>query len=116
MKITFRQLHLFLTLVETGSVSRAARTLHITQPTASMQLKDMAQAVGLPLYEVIGKKIHLTDVGQELAATARSIFLSWESFEQRADEFKGLARGKLRIAVVSTCTSETCAVMSTTNE
>jgi DNA-binding transcriptional LysR family regulator len=102
MNITFRQLRLFLALAESGSVSQAARSLHITQPTASMQLKEVAQSVGLPLYEVIGKKIHLTDVGQELAATARAISLSWESFEQQVDEIKGLSRGKLRIAVVST--------------
>ena len=70
MNVTFRQLRLFLALAETGSVSGAAKVLHVTQPTASMQLKEISQAVGLPLYEVIGKKVHLTDVGQELAATA----------------------------------------------
>ena len=73
MNITFRQLRLFLALAETGSVSAAARAMHVTQPTASMQLKDMAQAVGVPLHELVGKKIYLTDVGRELAATARAI-------------------------------------------
>ena len=102
MNITFRQLRLFQALADTGSVSGAARALHVTQPTASMQLKEVAQAVGLPLYEVIGKKVHLTDVGRELAATARSIALSWEAFEQGVDAVKGLSRGKLRVAVVST--------------
>jgi len=56
MNITFRQLRLFLALAETGSVSAAAKVMHVTQPTASMQLKDMAVAVGLPLYELVGKK------------------------------------------------------------
>ena len=102
MNVTFRQLRLFLALAETGSVSGAAKVLHVTQPTASMQLKEISQAVGLPLYEVIGKKVHLTDVGHELAATARAISATWESFEQGVDAVKGLARGKLRIAVVST--------------
>ena len=102
MNVTFRQLRLFLALAETGSVSGAAKVLHVTQPTASMQLKEISQAVGLPLYEVIGKKVHLTDVGQELAATARAISATWESFEQGVDAVKGLSRGKLRIAVVST--------------
>ena len=71
MNITFRQLKLFLALAETGSVSAAARAMHVTQPTASMQLKEVTQSVGIPLFEVISKKVHLTDMGQELAQTAR---------------------------------------------
>lgn len=102
MNITFRQLRLFLALAETGSVSGAARALHVTQPTASMQLKDMSEAVGLPLYEVVAKKVYLTDIGQELAKTARAIAQSWDAFEQEADGARGLTRGKLRVAVVST--------------
>lgn len=102
MNITFRQLRLFLALADTGSVSAAAKAMHVTQPTASMQLKEVTQNVGLPLYEVIGKKVHLTDVGKELASTARAMTLSWESFEQSVDAVKGLSRGKLRVAVVST--------------
>ena len=102
MNITFRQLRLFLALVDTGSVSAAARAMHVTQPTASMQLKEVSLAVGLPLYEVIGKKVHLTELGKELATTARAMVLEWQAFEQTVDELKGLSRGKLRIAVVST--------------
>ncbi|MGB4347403.1 MAG: LysR family transcriptional regulator [Burkholderiaceae bacterium] len=102
MNITFRQLRLFLALADTGSVSAAAKAMHVTQPTASMQLKEVTQSVGLPLYEFIGKKIYLTDVGKELAATARSVAQSWDSFEQSVDGMKGLSRGKLRVAVVST--------------
>ena len=102
MNVTFRQLRLFLALAESGSVSAAARAMHVTQPTASMQLKEITQSVGLPLYEVIGKKIHLTEVGRELASTARAMTLSWEVFEQHVDAIQGLSRGKLRIAVVST--------------
>ncbi len=102
MNVTFRQMRLFQALAETGSVSAAARALHVTQPTASMQLKEVSQAIGLPLYEVIGKKVHLTEVGKELATTAREMILNWELFEQRVDQLKGLSRGKLRVAVVST--------------
>ena len=102
MNVTFRQLRLFLALADTGSVSGAARVMHVTQPTASMQLKEVSQAVGQPLYEVIGKRLFLTDAGRDLAATARSMLLTWESFEQGADALKGLSRGKLRVAVVST--------------
>jgi DNA-binding transcriptional LysR family regulator len=102
MNITFRQLKLFLALSETGSVSAAARVMHVTQPTASMQLKEVTQAIGVPLYEVISKKVHLTDVGRELAHTAREMVQTWDAFEQGVDGVKGLTRGKLRVAVVST--------------
>ena len=102
MNITFRQLKLFLALSETGSVSAAARVMHVTQPTASMQLKEVTQAIGVPLYEGISKKIHLTDVGRELAHTARDMVQTWAAFEQGVVGIKGFARGKLRVAVVST--------------
>ena len=102
MNITFRQLRLFLALADTGSVSRAARECHVTQPTASMQLTEVADAVGVPLYEVISRRVHLTDAGRDLARTARAMVDEWAAFGQRIDATKGLTRGKLRVAVVST--------------
>ncbi len=102
MNVTFRQLRLFLALADTGSVSRAARECHVTQPTASMQLKEVSNSVGVPLYEVISRQVHLTDAGRDLARTARSIADDWAAFEQGIDATKGLTRGKLRVAVVST--------------
>ena len=102
MNITFRQLRLVLALSETGSVSAAAKMMHVTQPTASMQLKEVALSVGLPIFEVIGKKVYMTDVGKELATTARTVAQAWDTFEQGVDAIKGLSKGKLRVAVVST--------------
>jgi len=102
MNVTFRQLRLFLALADTGSVSAAARLLHVTQPTASMQLREIADSVGLPLYEVISRRVHLTEAGRELARTARAIAGEWELFGQKIDAMKGLTRGRLRVAVVST--------------
>lgn len=102
MNITFRQLRLFLALANTGSVSAAARSVHVTQPTASMQLKEITEAVGLPLYEVVSRKVHLTQMGQELATTARAISNEWETFEQKANGLKGFTRGQLKVAIVST--------------
>ena len=102
MNVTFRQLRLFLALAETGSVSAAARATHVTQPTASMQLRQVSESLGVSLYEVIAKKVHLTDAGRELASTARAIANEWGALEQRMDSTKGLTRGKLKVAVVST--------------
>ena len=102
MNISFRQLRLVLALAETGSVSGAARMMHVTQPTASMQLKDVADAIGLPIFEVVGRKVYMTEVGIELARTARAVGAEWDGFEQRVDALKGYTRGKLRVALVST--------------
>ena len=63
MNITFRQLRLFLALEQTESVTKAARMMHITQPTASMQLKEMTENIGSPLFEVISKKNSFNRIG-----------------------------------------------------
>lgn len=102
MYATFRQLRLFLALAETGSVSGAARVMHVTQPTASMQLREVTNAIGLPLYEVVSRRVRLTDAGRELARTARAMVAEWDAFGQTVDGLKGLTRGRLRVAVVST--------------
>ncbi|NBS48433.1 MAG: LysR family transcriptional regulator, partial [Betaproteobacteria bacterium] len=102
MNVTFRQLRLFLALAETGSVSGAARAMHVTQPTASMQLREITESVGLPLYEVVSRRVHLTEAGLQLAATARAVAGEWEAFRQNIDAMRGLTRGRLRVAVVST--------------
>ncbi len=102
MRATLRQLRLFLALAETGSVSAAARAMHVTQPTASMQLRELTDSVGLPLYEVVSRRVHLTDAGRDLAETVRRMTGEWDDFAQRIDARKGLTRGRLSIAVVST--------------
>jgi DNA-binding transcriptional LysR family regulator len=102
MNITFKQLRLFLALEQTESVTKAARKMHITQPTASMQLKEITENIGSPLFEVISKKIHLTALGKEFAKTAREMTDCWEAFEQHVTQMKGLTKGRLRVAVVST--------------
>ncbi len=102
MNTTFRQLRLFLALAEHGSVTGAAKACHVTQPTVSMQLRELADAVGLPLYEQIGKRLHLTEAGEALAETARAMLDEWIKFEQAINAMKGLEQGRLRVALVST--------------
>lgn len=67
-----------------------------------MQLKELAEHVGLPLYEVIGRRVFLTEAGRLLQQTARNMQQEWEAFRQRVDKLQGLQRGRLRVAVVST--------------
>lgn len=102
MNATFRQLRLFLAFAEHLSVTAAARACHVTQPTASMQLRELADAVGMPLYEQVGKRLFLTAAGEALARTARAMTDEWTAFEQHIDAVKGVTRGRLRVSVVST--------------
>ena len=105
MHTTNRQLQLFLALVEHGGVTAAARACHVTQPTVSMQIKDLTESVGLRLFEQIGKRMHLTAAGEALAEHARNIANEWAAFEQKIAGFKGMTQGRLRVAVVSTAES-----------
>jgi DNA-binding transcriptional LysR family regulator len=102
MNATFRQLRLFLAFAEHLSVTAAARACHVTQPTASMQLRELSEGVGMPLYEQVGKRLYLTATGEALARTARAMMDEWAAFEQQVDGMKGMTRGRLRISVVST--------------
>jgi DNA-binding transcriptional LysR family regulator len=102
MNATLRQLRLFAALAEHKSVTAAAKACHVTQPTVSMQLKDLTNAVGLALYERIDGRIHLTQAGEDLLRTARAMSDEWATFVQRIDAMKGLTRGRLRVALVST--------------
>ena len=102
MHVTFRQLKLFLAVAEQRSITAAARACHVTQPTVSMQLKELSESIGLPLYEVVGKRLDLTPAGEALALSARAMVEEWATFEQQNDAMKGLTRGRLRVAVVST--------------
>lgn len=101
-KSTLRQLELFEAIGRLGSFSRTAEELFLTQPTVSMQIKKLSDSVGLPLFEQVGKKIYLTDIGQELYKTCRSISGHIDNFEMIAAEMKGLKTGKFRLAVVTT--------------
>jgi len=99
---TFRQLEVFEAIARLGSFTRAAEELFLSQPTISMQAKKLAETVGLPLFEQIGKKVFLTDAGRELHKTCREIFKHLSHFEMTAADLKGLKQGTLRLAVVTT--------------
>ncbi|MFO1327879.1 MAG: LysR family transcriptional regulator [Rubrivivax sp.] len=102
MRATLRQLRLLKALADTGSVTGAAQACHVTQPTVSMQLRELADSVGLPLYEQVGRRLHLTAAGQAVLATARAMLDEWESLEQRIAAMKGIEQGRLRVSIAST--------------
>jgi DNA-binding transcriptional LysR family regulator len=102
MNFTLHQLQVFLKVVERDSVTEAAVDLHLTQPAVSSQLKQLQNQVGLPLTEVIGRRIHITDTGREFAELAKEIIQKTEELGERMSSKKGSVSGKLKLTVVST--------------
>lgn len=102
MHLTLRQLDIFEAVARHLSVSRAAAELHLTQPAVSMQVKQLEQQVGLPLLEQLGKKLHLTPAGEELRQHARRIAGQVDDLRSAMSALRGLDRGSLQLAVVST--------------
>jgi len=99
---TFRQLEIFEAIARLGSFTRAAEELHLTQPTVSMQMKKLCDAVGAPLVEQMGKRVYLTDAGRERAQSAREIFGILDRYEMSVAEQQGLKQGRLRLMVITT--------------
>lgn len=102
MNLTFRQLKVFDAVARHLSFTRAAAELHLTQPAVSMQIKQLEDTVGLPLFEQLGKKIYLTEAGREFYHYSRSIAQELTEAKQVLDELKGIKRGRLTIAVATT--------------
>lgn len=100
--VTLRQLQVFSSVARHLSHSRAAEELHLSQPAVSMQIKQLEENVGLPLFEQVGKQIHLTEAGQEMLHYSLNISQQLEEMSAVFSEMKGLERGKLNISVVST--------------
>ena len=99
---TLHQLKVFEAVARHNSFTRAAEELFLTQPTVSMQVKQLSKAVGLPLFEQVGKRLFLTDAGKELYTTCQEIFDRLTQFEVAIADMKGLKQGSLRLAVVTT--------------
>ncbi|MCP6760954.1 MAG: LysR substrate-binding domain-containing protein [Fischerella sp. CENA71] len=99
---TLHQLKVFEAAARHGSFTRAAEELFLTQPTVSMQIKQLTKSVGLPLFEQVGKRLYLTEAGRELYATCRQIFETIAQFEMKVADLKGLKQGQLRLAVITT--------------
>ncbi|HBK89634.1 MAG TPA: LysR family transcriptional regulator [Cyclobacteriaceae bacterium] len=102
MNYTLNQLRIFQKIAETQSVTKAAEQLHLTQPAVSIQLKHLQAQFDIPLTEVVGRKIHITDFGWEIARAAESILDQAMLINQKTHAFKGRLTGRLKISTVST--------------
>lgn len=102
MKITFRQLTVFDAVARHLSFTRASEELYLSQPAVSMQVKQMESAIGLPLFETLGKRIHLTEAGEVMHGYAAKIAEQLAEAQQALDEIKGVEGGRLRVTVATT--------------
>lgn len=98
---TLRQLKVFEAVARHLSHTRAAAELHLSQPAVSMQVKQLEETAGLPLFEQLGKKLYLTEAGQEMHRCARGVLQQLQDTESALEEMRGLHRGRLVISMVS---------------
>ncbi|MDZ7751768.1 MAG: LysR substrate-binding domain-containing protein [Gammaproteobacteria bacterium] len=102
MHCTLRQLDVFQAVARHLSFTRAAAELHLSQPAVSMQVKQLEANIDAPLFEQLGKRLYLTEVGRELFRYSRNISQQLEEADQVINEVKGTAGGRLKVAVAST--------------
>lgn len=102
MNYTLNQLQIFLKIVQTQSVTKASEELHLTQPAVSIQLRNFQDQFEIPLTEVIGRKIYITDFGYEIAEAAENIINQVQAINYKTMAYKGQLSGKLKISIVST--------------
>ncbi len=98
---TLRQLKVFEAVARNLSFSRAAEELHLTQPAVSTQVRKLEEHAGLPLFEQLGKKIHLTAPGVEMLRSSRAIIQQFKEVEDTMTQFKGVSGGRLNVTVIS---------------
>ncbi|MEY3323247.1 MAG: HTH-type transcriptional activator CmpR [Bacteroidota bacterium] len=102
MNYTLNQLQIFLKIVQTQSVTKAAEELHLTQPAVSIQLKNFQEQFEIPLTEVIGRKIYITAFGREVAESVENILEQVQDINFKTMAYKGQLSGRLTICTVST--------------
>lgn len=102
MNYTLRQLQVFLKVSEKQSITKAAEELFLTQPAVSIQLKNFQDQFSIPLTEVVGRKLYVTDFGKEIASAAEKIVNQVQAINYKTLSYQGNLTGRLKISVVST--------------
>ena len=102
MNYTLQQLRIFKTVAETKSITKASELLHLTQPAVSIQLKKLQEQFDIPLTEVIGRQLYITEFGYEIAEVSERILNEVQAIRYRSRAYKGQLVGTLRISIVST--------------
>ncbi len=102
MNYTLHQLHVFSKVVQTKSITKASEELFMTQPAVSIQLKKLQEQFDIPLTEIVGKKLLVTNFGMEIYEMAQKILNEVYAINYKTLTYKGLLSGRLNISVVST--------------
>ncbi|HEX4875025.1 MAG TPA: LysR family transcriptional regulator [Chitinophagaceae bacterium] len=102
MDYTLNQLRIFLKVAQTGSITRAAEELNLSQPAVSIQLRNFQRQFEIPLTEFLHKRLYITDFGKEIALAAENILQEAYAINYKSHQYKGQLSGRLRISVVST--------------
>lgn len=102
MNLSLRQLSVFSAVAQHLSYTKAAQVLHLSQPAVSMQVSQLEDTIGLPLFEKLGRKIHLTEAGREVYTYAQRIANDLRELEGVLESLRGISSGRLRISVATT--------------
>ena len=102
MNYTLHQLLIFLEVVKQQSITKAAAAMYMTQPALSIQLKNFQNQFDIPLTEVIGKQLYITDFGKSIAEIAENVIKEADAIKYKTKEYSDLIAGKLRISSAST--------------
>ena len=102
MNYTLHQLQVFAKVVQTKSITKASEELFMTQPAVSIQLKNFQDQFDIPLTEIIGRQIRITDFGFEIYEMAEKIISEVHAINYKTLSYKGLLSGRLKLGVVST--------------
>ncbi len=102
MNYTLHQLQVFLKVSQMKSITKAAEELNLTQPAVSIQLRNFQDQFEIPLTEVIGRKLFITDFGKEIMIAAENILNEVYAINYKTLAYKGLLTGKLKLSIVST--------------
>ncbi len=96
----FRQIEVFHAVYTTGSISAAARALHVSQPSVSKVLHHTQQQLGLELFRLVRGRLVATDEAHALFVEASEVFNRLTSLQKTADNLRNIAEGRIRLAVV----------------
>jgi DNA-binding transcriptional LysR family regulator len=102
MDFTLRQLTIFLKVVEFQSITKAAQELYLSQPAVSIQLRKLQEQFDIPLTEVVGRQLYVTDFGKEIARSAEKIMAEVKAINYNTKAFHGELAGRLKLSIVST--------------
>lgn len=102
MNYTIHQLQIFLKVVQKSSITKASEELFMTQPAVSIQLKNFQNQFDISLYEIVGRKLHITDFGKEIALIAERVIEELNNINYKTEAYKGMMTGKLKISSAST--------------